>query len=530
MSQTNQARPLREYVRVVARRKWIIIASILACATGALVMVVAKEPVYQASAFMAVRSIPGESLFGSTNQAGSNTDRAIRTEIRVLESDVVFNRVREDLGIEGPIPRARGRADSDSFVVSVSVRSGDPQLAKRVADAYVQAYLDLRREEIVAGLTTASAELENQLASIQEQIADIDAQIDAAETPEEQAVLERDLGPQRQILLNQQAQFRQRLDQLRVDAALSTGGAQLVQPARVPGFPVEPTPRRTLAIAVLFGLLLGLGAAFLIDFLDDSIDDPRDLEEAAGGSPVLSIVPTDPPPDHLPVSVSRPGDTAVEAYRTLRTSVQFLGLEQPLRIVQITSSVSGEGKTTTASNLAVVLAQAGNKVLVVDADLRRPRVHEVFGIDGSRGLTDALVGEAPESLITRFPLDDAHLDVLAAGRVPPNPSEMLGSRKMKALLESLTSTYDVVVVDSAPVLPVTDSVVLTGSVDAVLLVVQAGRASSKMVRESVTALTRVSAPLAGVVMNRARSRRRRSGYGGAYGYGYGYGYGVGDTR
>lgn len=530
MSQTNQARPLREYVRVVARRKWIIIASMLACATGALVMVVAKEPVYQASALMAVRNLPGETLFGSASQAGSNTDRAIRTEIRVLESDVVYERLKENLGIDGPLPRARGRADSESFVVGVSVRSGDPQQAKVLADAYVQAYLDVRKDEIIAGLSAASAELENQITTIGEQIAAIDEQIDAADTPEEQAALERDLAPQRQFLVNQRAEFRQRLDQIRVDAALSTGGAQLVQPARVPGFPVEPTPRRTLAIAVLFGLLLGLGAAFLIDFLDDSIDDPRDLEEAAGGSPVLSIVPTDPPPDHLPVAVSRPGDAAVEAYRTLRTSVQFLGLEQPLRIIQVTSSVSGEGKTTTSSNLAVVLAQAGNRVLVVDADLRRPRVHEVFGVDGSRGLTDALVGEAPESLITRFPLEAAHLDVLAAGRVPPNPSEMLGGRKMKALLESFTATYDVVVVDSAPVLPVTDSVVLTGSVDAVLLVVQAGRASSKMVRESVTALTRVSAPLAGVVMNRARSRRRRGGYGGAYGYGYGYGYGADETR
>ena len=314
---------------------------------------------------------------------------------------------------------------------------------------------------------------------------------------------------------------KQRLDQIRVDASLSSGGAQLVQAARLPNVPVEPTPKRTLAVAMLFGLLLGLGAAFLVDFLDDSIDDPRELEKAAGGSPVLSIVPTDPPPDNRPIAISRPGDTAVEAYRTLRTNVQFLGLDQPLRVLQITSSLPGEGKTTTAANLAVVLSQAGKRVVLVDADLRRPRMHEVFGIPGNRGLTDVLVGEPVELVLLSVPVEGGQLDVLPAGRVPPNPSEMLGGRRMKALLDLLATSFDVVIVDSAPVLPVTDAVVLTNSVDAVLVVVQAGRSTAKMVNETMLALHRVSAPVVGVVMNRVAPRKMKGGHG--YGYGYGYG-------
>jgi polysaccharide biosynthesis transport protein len=519
MSQVNEARPLRDYLRVVASRKWLIVLTMLACMSGALAMVALQDPVYEAEALIAVRTQPGDSLFGSSDQQRGSDDRVLRTEIRVLESDLVYERLLQNLGLEGPVPRASGRADGTTFIVGVNVRSGTPEVSQALADGYVQAYLDTKRDQVVSGLDAASQELENQIEALEAQIVGLDAQV-AAVPENERLDLQQGLASQRQYLVNQQAEFKQRLDQIRVDASLSSGGAQLVQPARLPGFPIEPTPKRTLAVALLFGLLLGLGAAFLVDFLDDSIDDPRELEKAAGGSPVLSIVPTDPPPDNRPIAISRPGDTAVEAYRTLRTNVQFLGLDQPLRIVQITSSIPGEGKTTTAANLAVVLAQAGKRVVLVDADLRRPRLHEVFGLPGNRGLTDVLVGEPVELVLLSVPVEGGQLDLLPAGRVPPNPSEMLGGQRMKALLESLSTSFDVVVVDSAPVLPVTDSVVLSSSVDAVLVVAQAGRSSVKMVKETVLALNRVSAPVAGVVMNRVAQRKLKDGYG--YGYGYGY--------
>jgi len=524
MSQVTEARPLRDYLRVVTSRKWLIVLTTLACVAGALAMVVMQDPVYEAEALIAVRTQPGDSLFGSGDQQRGSDDRVLRTEIRVLESDLVYERLRQNLGIDGPAPRATGRADGTTFIVGVNVRSGRPEVAKVLADGYVQAYLDTKRDQVVSGLDAASQELETQIAALESQIAGLDAQVDAAPDSERLDV-QQSLASQRQFLVNQQAEFKQRLDQIRVDASLSSGGAQLVQAARLPNFPVEPTPKSTIAVALLFGLLLGLGAAFLVDFLDDSVDDPRELEKAAGGLPVLSIVPTDPPPDHRPIAISRPADTAVEAYRTLRTNVQFLGLDQPLRILQITSSIPGEGKTTTAANLAVVLSQAGKRVVLVDADLRRPRLHEVFGVPGNRGLTDVLVGEPVELVLLSVPVEGGQLDVLPAGRVPPNPSEMLGGQRMKALLEFLATSFDVVVVDSAPVLPVTDSVVLSSSVDAVLVVVQAGRSSAKMVRETMMALDRVSAPVVGVVMNRVAQRKMKGGHG----YGYGYGYGASST-
>ena len=188
-----------------------------------------------------------------------------------------------------------------------------------------------------------------------------------------------------------------------------------------------------------------------------------------------------------------------------------------MRVIQITSPISGEGKTTTASNLAVVFANAGHRVILVDADLRRPRVHEVFAVPTDRGLTTALLGE-PYQMLTHTPIDN--LDVLAAGPLPPNPGELVGGRQMRQLLETLAADYEFVVVDSAPVLPVSDSVGLAGLCDGVLVVAQARRTTVTHLTDSAALLQRAQTPVLGVVLNRLGSKRRA---GGRYGYGYGYG-------
>lgn len=522
MNNQYQELTLSDYWRVVRRRKWVVLAGVGACVVGALVMTVRQAPVYEAEARMAVRSLPGGSVFGSDYLGNVDPKRTIATEIEVLQSGLVLQRLKQNLGLVADPPGVQGSVVGATDVVSVKVRSGSALTAQTMADAYVQAYIDVKREQTVSGLNAASAQLESQIADLDSQISAIDQQIDA--TPADQRdQVERDFSPQRQALVNQLSSFKERLDQMQIDAALSSGGAQLVQPASLPAGPVEPTPVRSGSLAVVVGLLLGLGAAFLLDYSDDTVHSSAELEAAAGGLPVLSVVPTDPPPDHRPISISRPEDFAVEAYRTLRTNLQFLGLDRPLRTIQITSSVSGEGKTTTASNLALLMAQAGNRVLLIDADLRRPRLHEVFAVDGSRGLTNALLGEEFGQLTHEVAVPGGSLLVLLpAGRVPANPSELLGGRRMKELLRLLSGSFDVIVLDSAPVLPVTDSVVLSGAVDALVVVAQASRTTRKQVGETVNALSRVSAPVVGVIMNRVTERKLRSGQ---YGYGYGrYGY------
>lgn len=488
---------LRDYGRVVLRRKWIVVAAVLTALVGSLVMSLLQEPIYTADAQMLVEPRSGDAVFQEDPTLNvQNLERAIQTEIQVLEGQRTRQRVQENLGLGELPPEVSASAVGSTDVVSVTVRSTDQRTAQVLADAYVEAYSATRREQAVAGLDAAGAELQNTIDELQ-------LQIDAA--PSEQ----------RDSLVTQQATFRQRLDQLRIDTALTTGGTSVVKSAELPTDPVEPQPARSAVLAIVVGLLLGLGAAFLVDRLDDSLRDQDDLG-ALTDVPVLAVVPVEPPPDHRPIALSEPHEFAVEIYRGLRTNVQFLGLDTRLKTIQVTSSLPGEGKTTTASNLAVVLAQTGRRVVLVDADLRRPRAHEVFATAPGPGLTEILLGEPIDMVVNHL---DGGLHVVSAGAVPPNPSEMLSSTRVGALLNELARRYDYVIVDSAPVLPVADSIALSQAVDGVLLVAQANRTSRRNVGEALSRLGRVGAPVFGLVLNRAQST---ASSGGAYGYGYAY--------
>jgi capsular exopolysaccharide synthesis family protein len=212
-------------------------------------------------------------------------------------------------------------------------------------------------------------------------------------------------------------------------------------------------------------------------------------------------VPNETGRDNRPLAISDPDNPAVEAYRNLRTNVQFLGIERKMRAIQVTSTRPGEGKTTTAANLAVVLSQTGASVVLVDADLRKPDLHRLFAIDGSNGLTNNLAGDPMELTIQRI---TEQLWVIVGGPVPPNPSELLSGRRMDAFAEELSRRFDYVIIDSAPLLAVSDAAALSRHVDGVLLVAQSKRVSIPQLRESLATLDRVGAPLLGIVMTRAK--------------------------
>jgi succinoglycan biosynthesis transport protein ExoP len=500
MPNTEGETTLRDYWRVVVRRKWIVAAAVLMALIGSVLMSLLQDPIYEAEAQMLVEPRSGQAVFQQDPTLNvQNLDRAIQTEIQVLEGQRVRARVQSDLGLDELPPEVNGTPVGSTDVVSVEVRSKDAGAAQELADAYVSAYTATRREQAVDGMVAAGAELQAKIDELQAQIVSAD-------------------DSQRLTLVAQQATFKERLDQLQIDSALTTGGASVVKSAELPTDPVDPQPLRSAALAVAIGLLLGLGAAFLVDYLDDSIRSPADLEGITD-HPVLAVVPVEPPPDNRPIAVSEPHEFAVEIYRGLRTNVQFLALDAPLKVIQVTSSLPGEGKTTTAANLAVVLSQAGHQVVFVDADLRKPRAHEVFLVPPVPGLTEVLLGEPVELVVNH--LSDG-MRVVAAGQVPPNPSEMMSNARVGEFLRELADRYDYVILDSPPALPVSDAVALARWVDGVLVVAQADRVSRRDVAETVARLDRVGAPVFGLVLNRARGTRSE---GGSYGYGYGYGYG-----
>ncbi len=295
------------------------------------------------------------------------------------------------------------------------------------------------------------------------------------------------------------------------------GNVSIVEAATTPTKPVKPNIKINTALAAFVGLLLSGGIALLIEYLDDTIKSPEDLEGA--GLPSLGGVARfhrlkDPADNLIAGSLSR--RHFAEAYRVLRTNIQFSTIDQPGQTLLVTSANPREGKSTTAANLALVTAQAGKKVILVDADLRRPSVHRFFGLNNEQGLTNLLL--APEPTIngyshhTRF----ENLSVVTSGPLPPNPSELLASRRLDSVLAALRSQADIVVIDSPPTLPVADASILASKVDGTILVVDSSKTRMQALRRARDALERSKTHVLGAVLNKLKRR----GGGGYYYYHY----------
>ena len=268
----------------------------------------------------------------------------------------------------------------------------------------------------------------------------------------------------------------------------------------------------------MVGLILGVGLAFLREYLDDSVRTKEDVESASG-QPVLALLPYVPgrgtEAQPYLVTAEDPQSPPAEAYRSLRTTIRFIGVDRPLNVIVVTSSRAGEGKTTTTANLAVTLAQAGQRTLAIDGDLRKPRLHRYFGLDNRAGLTTALVdGPLDEALheVSRF----GRLAVMPSGVVPTDPAELLASGRTEALFERLAPHFDTILVDSPPVLPVSDALVVSRVSTAVVLVTSSRKTSKRDVHRSIELLAQVDAPVIGAVLNDV-SLEVIYGYG-SYGY------------
>lgn len=302
----------------------------------------------------------------------------------------------------------------------------------------------------------------------------------------------------------------------------------VTSPATQPSSPISPNSRVNLALGLILGLAAGVAWALLKEQLDTTIKGERDISEITGRTN-LGMVLYDPDATTNPLVALNQQSLRSEGFRTVRTNIQYVDVDNPPRAIVITSSLPSEGKTTTSCNLAIALAQAGKKTCLVEADLRKPKVADYLGIDGGVGLVDLLTStrDLDEVLI---PWQRGLFSVIPSGPIPPNPSEILGSQQMAHLLESLREQFDVIVIDAPPLLPVTDAAVLAGSADGALLVTRFGRTTKEQLRKSVEVLDNVGARLLGTVLNFVPARGSGYGYGSGYGGGYGYGYGYGDGQ
>ncbi len=341
---------------------------------------------------------------------------------------------------------------------------------------------------------------------------------DLEQLPEKTLVLAR-LSRDRQLNEKLYVLLNEKYEEARITEAGKSAGVQIVDTAKPPLYPVRPKKKLNILLGIMFGFALGVGIAFFLEFLDDTVKTGEDLERLS--LTVLGTIPvvhTDQIIRRLKkegrefsdadlhrveaklITRFSPKSPVSEAYRSLRTNIQFADIDKPKRVILMTSSASKEGKSTTAVNLAITLAQMGSKVLLVDSDLRRPAVHNFFGMEKTYGLTNLLIGSlAFDDVIKRTEIE--HLDVITAGDIPPNPSELVSSEAMRKFIVEARSRYDHVLLDSPPVIAVTDAAVLATRVDGTILVVSSGYVNKKEVMRAVSLLRNVKGSILGVVLN-----------------------------
>ena len=307
------------------------------------------------------------------------------------------------------------------------------------------------------------------------------------------------------------------LETVRLARLQNTPNIVQIEPAALPEEPIRPRPLMNTALAAAVGLMLAAGIVFLVEYLDDTLKTPEDVEHALG-VPVLGFVAEmqykTKSPEEIYVS-RQPRSPVSEAFRSLRTNLEFASVQKPIHTIIVTSPGPSEGKTTVAVNLAAIFALSGKRVALLDADMRRPHVHRFLGLPNRDGLSNLFRGQAEASSVMRTRLELPHLMVITSGSLPPNPAELLGSQRMSEILDELKGLVDVVVIDTPPSL-VADAQILAAKVDAVLFVIQPGTTHAETAKASFELFKRAGARVIGSVLNRIP--RNRSYYYGGYKY------------
>ena len=504
---------LREYTLPLRKWWWLIVAATLIAAVSSYLVTRQQPLIYQSRTTVMVGN-----AFASPNP---NTyydsylpQQFAATYADVIQRDNVQQATLTALGLEF-LPEYTARALPETQLIEISVTDTDPARAQAVATELVNQ---------LAVLSSAGAGRDNQQrqAFVNAQLDELEAKI--TETQDQIAEKQTELAnlfSARQIddTQNQIGGLQNKLATLQANyAALLSNTAQgavntvnVLEAATLPTEPIGPNKRATVLLAAVIGFVLAAGAAYFLEYLDDTFKNPDDIQKTLGLT-TLGAVPAMAgvaPGGELVALASGPSPAA-EAYRVLRTNLQFASVDRPLHVLVVTSPAPGEGKSLTAANLGVTLAQAGRRVVLVEGDLHRPRLHHIFGLRNNAGITSALLDEHPSLGGLLQPTATPGLRVLTSGPIPPNPAELLGSNRMRQILTELQADADILIVDSPPVTALADAAILAAQADGVLLVVEVGRTSRDLARRAMTALRQVNARVIGVLLNRMPTRG--SGY------------------
>jgi succinoglycan biosynthesis transport protein ExoP len=511
---------LRRQIAII--RPWLplLVVSVLLAGGVAFAVSSVLPKNYEAKATLIV----GQSLSGNpdinqllVSQRLSTTYAAVATQRPILDAVV------KELGLEVPssdlAKRVRADAPLDSTLLTISAQDADPARAAAIANTVAEQLIAAspaiqgREADIQASIAADVKATQNQIEETQAQAEILSAVSDR--TPKQDANLD--------TLESRLVSLRSTLAAL---LSLSSGNASnlltVIAPAIAPTDAISPNRVQNTFLAAALALLLIAGVIALVELLYDGVRDPDAIRDVAGLSTLGTIARMKSNRSSSEMyqlaSLLYPHSAVAEAYRTLRTNVEFSSVDAPIRTLLVTSSMPGEGKTVTAANLAVVFAQAGRRVLLVDTDLRKPGVHLIFDLPNAHGLTTLLrnADVSLEAIVQAT--EQENLRILTTGPLPPNPAELAGSKRMRTVVDLLTSAEDLVIFDSPPLQAVTDAAILGSFLDATIFVIDAQHSKRRGIRQAREALAKAGANVLGAVLNRVPTRASdNSPYYGGYG-------------
>ena len=511
---------LGDYLRVIRERKWIIILAVAVVVAAALAVSLLTTPKYRASSQLLYKvSNLDVTLFGSRAFEVRDQNRELQTGAGMVRLNVVAEAVADALGstrtVEQLLAMVEVRPDAQTNFINVTATSIYPDEAADIANTFAQKFVEFRRDADRTAVAEARDLVRTEIDSL---------------SPTEAA------SPYG-------TQLRDKLQDLEILVSMQTGGYEIVQEATVPTSPFTPQPIRNGVLALAVGLVLGMGLAFLLEYLDRRIKDD-DAMAREYGVPVLAQIPMvgkkwvlgGDERSTRPIGFMSAQSPILEAFRTLRSNLHYFGVDRPIHTLMITSALPQEGKTVTSVNLGLSLALSGSKVIIVEADLRRPQLHKYLEIDNQVGVSNVLAGThtfAEAMQLVRVDdfvpsesrrsgrggaapslLMQKNLYCLTSGPLPPNPAELLGSAKMAELLATAAEAADYVIVDTPPLLLVSDGLAISGLVDGVVLASRMDFSTVDEARQVRQALAHVSARTIGVVATGVpRSKAYYSRYG-----------------
>jgi capsular exopolysaccharide synthesis family protein len=507
---------LKQYLLIVWHWAWLIVLGVLVAGGTAYTVSKNTAPVYRASIHLLVNQAPGESGGNEFTQI-QVSERQVRTYSELIRKRPVLEETARRLALPFSGQALAGKINvtgaRDTQIMIVSVEDTDPARAALIANTLVAVFIEQNQEIHNARYGEAISSWERALDEVALLIEGLEGQIAAlgsVESAAQEAALAR-LEPQ---LTQGRAHYNETFNQLqslRVAQARELSNILVVEPAVAPGGAIRPRTQQNTLLAAVVGGMLALGFVFLLEYLDDTVKSPEQVAQETGLSLLgtIAVIEGKKAADKL-TTYHLPRSPVSEAYRVLRTNLGFAAVDDGLRSVMVTSASLEEGKTTTAANLAVAMAQAGKQVIVVDADLRRPTLHKLFQGRNKQGLTTALL-EAQAPLRDHLQETVIHgLRLMSSGPLPPNPAELLNSQRMHQLVAALQAEADLVIFDTPPVLLLADASILAAQVGGTILVVNAGDTRRDALVQAVERLDKAGATLYGVVMNRVQTGR--SGY------------------